>query len=121
MPEPVHIGDILKGRVSIMKALHVCQKEVEVKNPHVAVLLAMIQMCLLEGDEADLSKWMSFYMMKKLQAECTPEFWEELQKKANDMPREELEKHARAGLDLLNNQRNELFKKIDEERSEDNG
>lgn len=120
MPEPVHIGEILTERIKLLKAVLDCQKKVD-ENPHLTVILAMIQMCLLEGDERDLAKWMSFYMMKKLEKDAGPELTAEIRASIDSMTPEEMDRHAKTGLRILNAQAEELFKKTKNEGSKDNG
>ena len=114
-----HIGSILKRQIGTIKAIHIAQKELGSQNPHVMVLLAMIQMCLLEGDERDLAKWMSFYMLKKIEREAGPELFSKIKEEAENMDPKEILDLASKALTAVGNQREEIITLFEKGKKDD--
>ena len=105
-----HIGSILERQLGTMKAIHDAQKKVSGKNTHVTVILAMVQMCLVEGDERDLAKWMSFYLLKKIEKDIGRDMFNQMREEASKMSPEEIIDLANKALTGLSDQREKIFK-----------
>jgi hypothetical protein len=107
-----HISSILERQLGSMKAIHDAQRKVSGKNIHVTVILAMVQMCLVDGDERDLAKWMSFYILKKIEKDVGKDIFNQMRKETSKMSPQEIMDLANKALTGLSNQREKIFEKL---------
>jgi len=110
------IEEIIRDRIKIIKAIHVAQKEIQESSMDVAVILSMVQIALLDADEHDLAKWMTFYMMKKLEKEAGPEKMEKFREQLSRMSPDEVRLYTKKAMDMIAEQREELLTKIKKEK-----